>query len=117
MATKTTLGPHSLESLIGSETFRLYCKGLVSEEVIKDDDKKIGGIGLAICDSEDNRLLEMKKALGDDESTHQEVAELVALVHGLEWALELNLGKLTFFCDDSNVFQYVSAQKTLYSDV
>ncbi|CAA7028923.1 unnamed protein product [Microthlaspi erraticum] len=43
MATKT-LAPHSLESLIGSETFRLYCKGLVSEEVIKDDDKQIGDV-------------------------------------------------------------------------
>ncbi|XP_019089996.1 PREDICTED: uncharacterized protein LOC104737878 [Camelina sativa] len=91
-------------------SYRIYCKGLVSEEVVKDETRQIGGFGVAICDPEDNRLYEMRKALGDEESTQQEVAELAALVHGLKWALELDLARVTFFCDDSNILEYVTGK-------
>ncbi|KAG7554501.1 Zinc finger RING-type [Arabidopsis suecica] len=91
-------------------TYRLYCKGLVSEEVVKDESRQIGGFGVAICDAEDNRLFEMKKVLGDEESSHQQVAELASLIHALNWALELDLGRVTFFCDDSNILEYVTGK-------
>ncbi|AED91188.1 unnamed protein product [Arabidopsis thaliana] len=93
-----------------STTFWLYCKGLVSEEVIRDESKQIGGFGVAICDHEDNRLYEMNKVLGGEESTHQQAAELAALIHALNWALELDLGRVTFFCDDSNILEYVTGK-------
>lgn len=70
-------------------TFRLYCKGLVSEEVIRDGSKQIGGFGVAICDHEDNRLFEMKKVLGDEESSHQQVVELAAIYNS---CFELGVG-------------------------
>ncbi|CAL9229695.1 unnamed protein product [Arabidopsis halleri] len=91
-------------------SYRLYCKGLVSEEVVRDESKQIGGFGVAICDPEDNRLFEMKKVLGGEESTHQQVADLAAIIHALNWALELHLGSVTFFCDDSHILEYVTGK-------
>ncbi|KAL6500576.1 hypothetical protein OROGR_027352 [Orobanche gracilis] len=103
--------PYTLgDSSIGSESFRLYCKGLVSEEMIRDMRKLIGGVGVTICDSEDNRIWEVKKVLEAEESTSPEIAELVALIHGLNWALDFDLGSVTFFCGDSKVFKYVTGR-------
>lgn len=98
----------SSSSAIGGESFRVYCKGLVSEEMIGDTRVMVGGVGVAICDSTDNLIWEVKKVLGAEESKSPDIAELEALVHGLDEALTFELGRVTFFIDHFKVFQYVS---------
>ena len=101
-------GSSSSSSAIGNESFRLYCKGLVSEEMIGDTRAMVGGVGVAICDSTDNLIWEVKKVLGAEECKSPEIAELEAIVHGLDEALTFDLGRVTFFVDHFKVFQYVS---------
>ncbi|CAH8267520.1 unnamed protein product [Arabidopsis lyrata] len=100
----------SSSSAIGNESFRVYCKGLVSEEMIGDTRAMVGGAGVAICDSTDNLIWEVKKVLGAEESKSPEIAELEALLHGLDEALTFDLGRVTFFIDHFKVFQYVTGR-------
>ncbi|PRQ33725.1 putative transcription factor C2H2 family [Rosa chinensis] len=94
-----------------SECFRLYFKGLVSEERVKDMDVIVAGVGVAVCDARDNRILEAKKnleAFGGGEVLSNEAAELEALIEGLSTALTLDLRNVTFFCDNNKLYQYVT---------
>ncbi|XP_024159479.1 uncharacterized protein LOC112166806 isoform X1 [Rosa chinensis] len=94
-----------------SECFRLYFKGLVSEERVKDMDVIVAGVGVAVCDARDNLILEAKKnleAFGGGEVLSNEAAELEALIEGLSTALTLDLRNVTFYCDDSKLYQYVT---------
>ncbi|KFK33936.1 hypothetical protein AALP_AA5G080500 [Arabis alpina] len=95
---------------IGGESFRVYSKGLVSEEMIGDTRVIVGGVGVAICDSSDNLIWEVTKFLGGEESKSVEIAELEAIVHGLDEALTFDLGRVTFFIDDFKVFNYVTGR-------
>ncbi|CAH2077281.1 unnamed protein product [Thlaspi arvense] len=95
------------ESSTTTHTYRLYCKGLVSEELVKDDTMLVGGLGLSLCDSHDNTKLEINKALRNEELSHPEAAALAAIIHGLKWALELGVQSIQFFCDD-NILGYVT---------
>ncbi|KAG7633384.1 Zinc finger RING-type [Arabidopsis suecica] len=103
-------GSSSSSSAIGNESFRVYCKGLVSEEMIGDTRAMVGGVGVAICDSTDNLIWEVKKVLGAEECKSPEIAELEAIVHGLDEALTFDLGRVTFFVDHFKVFQYVTGK-------
>jgi len=101
----------SSTALVDTEYFRLYSKGLVSEERIRDMKVIVAGAGVAICDSRDSLILEVRKnleAFVDGQVVTNEVAELEALIEGLNKALSLNLKRLTFFCDDYVIYQYVS---------
>ncbi|KAJ4915053.1 RING/U-box superfamily protein [Raphanus sativus] len=92
-----------------SSTYRLYSKGLVSEEVVKDDTMLVGGSGLSLCDSNDNSKLETSKALRNKRVlAHPEAAELAAIIQGLSWALEFGVKNIQFFCDDSIILDYVT---------
>lgn len=100
-------------SAIGFESFRVYCKGLVSEEMIGETRVTVGGVGVAICDSTDNLIWEVAKVLGADESKSPEIAELEAILRGLDEALTFDLGRVTFFIDDFKLFNYVSSSLSL----
>ncbi|VFQ73922.1 unnamed protein product [Cuscuta campestris] len=93
-----------------TESLRMYCKGIVSEERIKDMRVSVASIGVAICDFQDNLLFEMKRGLENGEMLTNEGAELEALVAGLEAAVALNLERVNFFCDNYMVYQYVSGR-------
>ena len=102
-----------LVSLGESSTYRLYSKGLVSEEVIKDDTKLVGGSGLFLCDSNDNsKKSETNKALRNHQvllAAHPEAVELAAIIQGLSWALKHGVKSIQFFCDDDSIIlDYVS---------
>ncbi|KAJ4899134.1 RING/U-box superfamily protein [Raphanus sativus] len=92
------------------ETFRLYSKGLVSEGHLKDETRLFGGFGASICDSYDHPLVEMKKALGDELLALPEAVELTAIIHVLGWSLDLDLRRVTLYCDDSNILAYVTGK-------
>jgi NurA-like 5'-3' nuclease len=103
----------SSAALVEAECFRLYFMGLVSEESVSVRDTKVtvAGAGVAIFDSRDSLILEVRKnleALVDVQTVTYEIAELEALIEGLNEALRLDLKRLTFFCDDYMLYQYVS---------
>ena len=96
--------------VISSESFRVYAKGLISEERVREMKVTVGGVGIAICDFRDNLVLEMSKRLEGAEFMSGEMAGVEAVVHGLNAALSLDLESVTVFVDDFWVFQYVSLQ-------
>lgn len=86
--------------------FRMYFKGLVSEERVKGEKSVLSGIGVAICDPRDNLIFEVRKPLfGNERSRHG--AEARALIEGLNAALALDLKRITFFCDYYPLYQFV----------
>ncbi|PRQ33731.1 putative transcription factor C2H2 family [Rosa chinensis] len=89
--------------------FRLYFKGLVSEEQVGDRKLVLAGIGVAICDPRDNLVFEVRKPLiGNGLSRNS--AQLKALIEGLTAALSLGLKRISFFCDNYPIFQFVNGK-------
>lgn len=88
------------------EIFRVYFKGLVEAQF--PDGNLLGGIGVAICDSRDDLLFELRKPLVAT-GTNRRSAEIRALIEGLNAALELRLQRLVFYCDFHPIFNYVSS--------
>ncbi|CAM8952711.1 unnamed protein product [Rhodiola kirilowii] len=98
------------------ENFRVYVKGLVSEERVRDAVVTVAGIGVAICDPSDYCILELRKPLVDGDESSKSVlsAERVgfaALVEGLKAADDLGLKRVSCFCDDNMIHQYVSTNQ------
>lgn len=92
----------------GNVLYRLYFKGLVSDEVGKGKTTDVvAGFGVAICDLRDNLLFEMKGPLVDRDASRQG-AETKALTRGLTQALKLGIKQIAFFSDSYPIFQYVS---------
>ncbi|KAH7836707.1 hypothetical protein Vadar_004614 [Vaccinium darrowii] len=96
------------------EPLRLYFKGLVREETVRGKRiTKSAGVGIAICDMRDDRVLEMRKPLvcgGGGGDMSPEVVEVKALILGLEAAVSLGIKRLTVFCGDSSLHQYVTGK-------
>lgn len=87
--------------------FRLYFKGLVSEETLRDERIVLAGIGIAICDPRDNLIFEMSKPLVGN-GMNKVAAQIKALIEGLNAAIALDLKRLTYYCDYFPLFQFVS---------
>ncbi|KAJ0265199.1 Ribonuclease H domain-containing protein [Hirschfeldia incana] len=99
--------------LVESSTYRLYSKGLVSEEVIKDDRMLVGGSGLSLCDSNDkSKLVETNKPLRNRRVllAHPDASDIAAIIQGLSWALEIGVKRIQFFCNDSIILDYVTCK-------
>ncbi|CAN6692493.1 unnamed protein product [Malus baccata var. baccata] len=95
--------------VVETENLRLYCKGLVSEEMVRDVKSVVAGVGVAVCDPMDNLIFEARKnleAVVDGVVLSNEAAELEAIIEGLNNALDLDLEAVTFFCDDYMIYQY-----------
>lgn len=77
----------------------------------KLDDRRgyLCGIGVAICDSSDELLFELRKPVVSSGSSRQ-CTELKALIEGLNAALALDLRRVVFYCDYYPLFQYVSGR-------
>lgn len=87
--------------------FRLYCKGLVSEDKAGDKKNVLNGIGVAICDPKDNLIFEVSKPLIGN-GINKTAAEAKALIEGLNAALAWDLNRIVFYCDYYPLFQFVS---------
>ncbi|KAL8089806.1 hypothetical protein AgCh_039321 [Apium graveolens] len=104
------------ERVIGSEKiscedFRLYSKGLVRQERDEDGKKKVlAGIGVAICDSSGEIVVfKVRKPLVLREIS-VEIAEVKALIEGLNAAVTLGLKRITVFCEDNATYQYFTGK-------
>ncbi|KAK8601820.1 hypothetical protein V6N13_058504 [Hibiscus sabdariffa] len=94
----------------GDEGFRVYVKGLVSEERVREMTVMVGGVGVAVCDFGNNLVLEVRKKLEGAEFMSGEMAGVEAVIHGLNAALSLDLKKITLFVDDFMVHQYITGR-------
>ncbi|KAJ8423590.1 hypothetical protein Cgig2_003874 [Carnegiea gigantea] len=83
----------------------LYFKGTVNAEIIRGSEVTLAGIGVAICDPRGNVVFQLSKPLVGS-GMGRLVAEIKALIEGLETALALDLKRLTFCCDYFPVYQY-----------
>ncbi|CAK7343732.1 unnamed protein product [Dovyalis caffra] len=88
-----------------SVVFKLYFKGLISEE----DKKNLGGIGIAICDPTNNLVFEISKPLIGT-GTSKNVAEAKALIEGLNAALALDLKRIAVYCDFYPLYNFVTGR-------
>ena len=87
--------------------FRLYFKGLVSEEKIGNEKTLMAGIGVAICDPRDNLVFELRKPLFG-KGLNKVACDAKALIEGLNAALTLELKKIILYCDNYTFHQFVS---------
>ncbi|XP_013682162.1 uncharacterized protein LOC106386887 isoform X2 [Brassica napus] len=94
----------------GDVLYRLYFKGLVSEESWTGKGKGktadvAAGFGVAICDQRDGLLFELKgELLGL--GLNPQGAEVKALTRGLTEASKLGIKHVVIFCDSYPIFQY-----------
>nr|XP_043623152.1 uncharacterized protein LOC122594931 [Erigeron canadensis] len=92
------------------EVFRVYSKGLVSEEMVMGTNVKMwfGGIGVAICDTRDCCVFEVWKSVGSD--CGGDVVEVKALLEALNVAVDLGLKRIQVYCDDGSVYGYLTGK-------
>uniref|UniRef100_A0A6N2KTY4 RBR-type E3 ubiquitin transferase n=1 Tax=Salix viminalis TaxID=40686 RepID=A0A6N2KTY4_SALVM len=89
-----------------SVVFKLYFKGLLSEE---NGNKNFGGIGIAICDPMKNLVFEISKPLiGNGKSTI--AAEAKALIEGLNAGLALGLKRIVVYCHCFPLYNYFTGR-------
>ncbi|KAI9196318.1 hypothetical protein LWI28_022888 [Acer negundo] len=89
--------------------FRLYFKGLVSQESVNGKTVEFSGIGVAICGPMDNVIFELKKPLIGDRMNKNAV-EIKALIEGLNAALSLELKRVQFFTDYFPLYQFITGR-------
>ncbi|EXB98576.1 putative E3 ubiquitin-protein ligase rbrA [Morus notabilis] len=98
------------ESEEDDSVFGIYFKGLVSEERIEGSDKTVlAGIGVAICDSRDNLIFEVRKPLLGN-GLNKAAADAKALIEGLNAALALDLKRIILYCDYYASYQFISGR-------
>ncbi|CAL1403364.1 unnamed protein product [Linum trigynum] len=105
-SSKTTAAASSLRR--GGGVFRLYFKGLVSEERVNGQTVLLAGIGVAICDPLENLVFEVRKPLIGERS--KGAAEIKALIEGLNAALALDLQRIVVFYDYYPLYQFVTGR-------
>ncbi|KAK9991850.1 hypothetical protein SO802_026835 [Lithocarpus litseifolius] len=93
-----------LDRWIHGQKLAAVFQGLGEQREGKWHNGNVAGVGIAICDSQDNLILEARKNVEAivNGVVSGEVAELQALIEALNKALTLNLKSVTFFCDDYN---------------
>ncbi|XP_052187626.1 E3 ubiquitin-protein ligase RSL1 [Diospyros lotus] len=91
------------------ETFRVYFNGLLLDERALGTKVPLAGIGVAICDSRDNLIFELKKPLTGN-GTNRQAAQAKALIEGLNAAIDLDLKRVVFYCDCFPLFQFVTGR-------
>ncbi|CAN6470882.1 unnamed protein product [Victoria cruziana] len=92
----------------GDAPFRLFFKGLVSSERVDGAWVSLSAVGVAICDADDNLLLEVKKPTGVCSS--RGIAEGKALIEGLTAALELGLKRIIILCDFVPIYNFITGR-------
>ncbi|CAJ2654352.1 unnamed protein product [Trifolium pratense] len=88
---------------------RVYFKGLVSEESVRDENFSVAGIGVAVCDLNDNLIFEVSKAVVGN-GTNKVAVELKALIEAFNAVLALDLKNVICFGDHYPLFQFLSGK-------
>jgi ribonuclease HI len=96
-------GEGSSKAAENVESFRLYVKGLMNGVM-----NESAGIGVAVCDSTDTPIFEISKLLIG--VTSREFAGLRALIEGLNAAVAFGIKRITIFCEDNSLYQYITGK-------
>ncbi|KAK9072817.1 hypothetical protein SSX86_009252 [Deinandra increscens subsp. villosa] len=104
--------PYGISPASKEEVFRVYFKGLVSEETVMSVKMPFAAIGVAVCDSCNCCLFELGKPVKVDGGGGIEVVavELQALIEALTAAVALGLKRVQVFCDNNAVYQYLTGK-------
>ncbi|XP_059297570.1 E3 ubiquitin-protein ligase RSL1-like isoform X2 [Lycium ferocissimum] len=103
-------------TLQNGDCFGVYVKGLMGEDVEEIVGVVVGrnlaGIGVAVCDPSGILVFEVSKNLvkGTEEVLTDEIAELKALIEGLDVAVMLGLKRVNVFLDSQTILQYVTGK-------
>lgn len=110
-------GSSSSKSKENTEVFRVYFKGMLSEESVRSTSSSqktmtFAGIGVAICDSRDELIFEMRKPLDliEGDRINRRSVEGKALIEALNAAAALDLKRIVFYCDYYTLYQQVSGR-------
>ncbi|KAG5386675.1 hypothetical protein IGI04_038145 [Brassica rapa subsp. trilocularis] len=104
-------GSSKLVQFADNVVYRLYFKGLVSDEVAAAESGErtvTAGFGVAICDVADNLLYEMKESLSGGGEVKRRGVEIRALIHGLSEAFNMGIRHVRIHCDDYPIFQFIN---------
>ncbi|KAL4560494.1 hypothetical protein LXL04_032646 [Taraxacum kok-saghyz] len=103
--------PYGLSSSSIDEALRVYFKGLMSDETVMNAKMTFAGIGVAICDTNDCCVFELRKPylLGGNEG-EGDLVELKALIEALNTAVTLGLRRVHIFCDSNSSYQYLTGK-------
>ncbi|KAK1587846.1 hypothetical protein Q3G72_017393 [Acer saccharum] len=93
----------------GDCEFRLYFKGLVSQESVNGKTVEFSGIGVATSGPTDNVTFELKKPLIGDRMNKNAV-EIKALIEGLNAALSLELKRVQIITDYFPLYQFITGR-------
>lgn len=109
--------PYGMSPESSDEVFRVYCKGLVSYVTVMNVEMLFGGIGIAICDTSDCCVFELRKPVlvaggsgGGGGGMDGDVVEVKALIEALNAAVTLGLKRVHVFCDSNSVYQYLTGK-------
>ncbi|XP_072996193.1 E3 ubiquitin-protein ligase RSL1 [Typha latifolia] len=89
--------------------FRLYFKGMLSSELVKGNWVQVAGIGVAVCDPQDNLVLKIQKPMSGA-AGGREVVETKALIEGLNAVLSLGIKRVHVFFDYRILFNHVTGK-------
>lgn len=105
--------PYGLSKSSNEEVFRVYFKGLVSEETVMNVKMSFAGIGVAICDTRDCCVFELRKPflLGGGGGIEGDVVELEALIEALNAAVTLGLKRVHIFCHSDLLYPYLTGKQ------
>ncbi|KAI7749549.1 hypothetical protein M8C21_021916 [Ambrosia artemisiifolia] len=105
----------SSSSLPNDDVFKVYFKGLVSDETVSNFKMSFGGIGVAIYDTNGCRLFESRKSFLLDAAgsrvTEDDLLELEALIDALNVAVDLGFKRVNIFSDCNSVLQYLTGKR------
>ncbi|CAF2049401.1 unnamed protein product [Brassica napus] len=104
-------GSSKLVQFADNVVYRLYFKGLVSDEVAAAESGErtvTAGFGVAICDVADNLLYEMKESLSGGGEVKRRGVEIRALIHGLSEAFNMGIRHVRIHSDDYPIFQFIN---------
>nr|GEU56649.1 agenet-like domain-containing protein [Tanacetum cinerariifolium] len=88
-----------------SEVFKVYFKGLLINDH-ETVEMSFGGIGVAISDLDDYCVLEVRKQVTISRDMEGDMVELLALIEGLNSAVELGIKRVQILCDNHLFYQY-----------
>ncbi|KAG7641564.1 IBR domain [Arabidopsis suecica] len=94
-----------------SLVYRLFFKGLVSDETTTDMEEIVkAGFGIAICDEANTLLYNMKKLLNGDDVINPEEVEIKALICVLNVSIQMELRNVMICCGDYQIFQILTGR-------
>ncbi|MFS8005254.1 putative ribonuclease H domain, E3 ubiquitin ligase RBR family [Helianthus anomalus] len=117
-AVAASLTPKPSSSSSNDDVFKVYFKGLVSDETVSNVKMSFAGIGVAIFDASDCCLVKSRISYlvdADSRGTEDELGELEGLIEALNVAVNHGLKRVRVFSDCNSGYRYVSFYLNLTS--